>query len=229
VSDGALDQVNRFALALLALAVIFLALLVVLLAWGAPSGTIDKIADLANWLRRHNDTETKTIVTLGALVVTLVMVMVMIVELTPSPTQKMRVRKMTAGHAVITTREIASRIDADVTQAPSVTECRSTVAARGKRVDVVLDLHVEPGADLSRTADDACHRAHLLVERELGIELASRPRARLHYRELRLRGDAAPAPPPTGWERPPTSQGERHSEEERDDRPGPDTPEEAQA
>ncbi len=226
MSDDPIDQVNRFLAVVAALLVIFAALLVVMLAWGAPGGTIDRIADLAGWLRDHNDRETKSVLTLVSAVLVLLMLMTIIVELTPSPTQKMRVRNVKSGEAAITTKQIAERINAEVREVEHIADCQAIVAARGKRVEVVLDLHVDAGADLSRTADEACRRAQVLVEQKLGIELAQPPRARLHYRELRLRGE--PQPPrtmdPTGWERPAAS-----PEGERDQRGQPDAPEEAQA
>ncbi len=183
-------ELNRFVIVLVALLVIFAAVIVITLAWGAPDGSITRIADLADWLRRHNDGETKLIITLGGIVIVLAMLMAIILELTPSPTQRMRVRNVKAGDATITTREIADRINAEVLGIEHVAECASIVAARGRRVEAVLDLQVDAGADLTHLSEDACARVRRLVEEQMGVELAAAPRARLHYRELRLRGDA---------------------------------------
>jgi hypothetical protein len=210
VNDEPLEQLNRFAIIIAALGVVFLALLATLLAWATPDETITRIGDVAGYLRRHNDGETKLIISLVAAVLTLLMLMVIIVELTPAPTQRMRVRSMTSGGATITTSQIAARIDTEVMQIPHIAQCAAIVAARGKKVEVVLDLHVDAGANLAQTADEACRRAHVLVEDQLGIEMAAMPRARLHYRELRLQGEAAArtAGPETGWERPRTPEGD---------------------
>ena len=211
VSDEPLEQLNRFGIVLGALGVIFLTLLATLLAWGAPDETIGRINDFAGYLRRHNDGETKLIISLTAAVLTLLMLMLIIIEVTPSPTQKMRVRGMRSGGAAITTSQIGERIDAAVGQIPHIARCAAVVAARGRKVEVVLDLDVDAGAHLAQTAEEACRRAHVLVEEQLGIEMATMPRARLHYRELRLQGeDAAGAAPhrSTGWERPPTREGD---------------------
>ncbi len=191
-----------------ALAVVFVALVVVLLAWGAPDDTIQRITDFSDYLRRHNDRETKAIISLIAAVVVLLMLTVIIIELTPSPVRKMRVRSMKSGEAAITTSEIATRINTEVSDVPHVADCVGRVWARGTKVEVVLDLYVGAGANLAETADEACRRAHLLVEQQLGIEMAAMPRARLHYRELRL-GDGGPAPgastrESSDWERPRT-------------------------
>ncbi len=221
-----MDQVNRFAAVVAALLVVFAALLIVMLAWGAPDSAIGRIDDLAGWLRDHDGRDAKLIVTLASAVIVLLMLMAIIVELTPSPTQKMRLRTVTSGEAAITTKQIAERINDEIREAPHIAECSAIVAARGKRVEVVLELHVDPGADLARAADEACRRTQALVEQQLGIEMAQPPRARLHYRELRLRGEAQSRPDQdsTGWERP-----ARMPEGERDERGQPNAPEEAQA
>ena len=197
MSGDSEGELNRFLIVLLALLVIFAAALAVALAWGAPDRSIERIADLAGWLRRHNDRDTKLIVTLGGVVVVLAMLMAIIAELTPSPTQRMRIRKVKTGDATITTREIADRINAEIQRVEHIAECQSIVAARGRRVEVVLDLHVDAGADLTHTGEEACARMRQLVEGQIGVELAATPRARLHYRELRLRGDAPQQQPQT--------------------------------
>jgi hypothetical protein len=226
VSDNPQDRLNRFVIVVLALAGIFAALVVALLAWGAPDESIVRVADLARWLDRHNSTESRTIVALSSAVVALLLLTAIVVEFTPAPARKMRLRNVRAGEAVITTHEIAVRINAQVAAAPHVAACDAFVAAHRGRVEVTLDLHVEPGADLALTADDACGRTRALLESELGVELAAPPRARLHYRELRLLG-AADAPRklgPSGWERPAAN-----PEGDRDQRGNSDTPEKAQA
>ena len=228
MSDSPLDQANRFIIVVAAMLVLFAAALVVMLAWAVPSDAIGWVEDFGGYLRDHETREAKVIVTLGALVVSLLMVTLIIVQLTPSPTQKMRLRDVKAGDATIKTTEIAARIDGAVRSVPHVANCASIVAARGKRVEVVLDLQVGAGADLAKTADDACRRAQEVVQHEIGIALAAPPRATLHYRELRLRDQpknasaAAPVSAQTGWERP-------GDEGTHDERGNTDTPEEAQA
>ncbi|MBF6598893.1 MAG: hypothetical protein IVW36_00075 [Dehalococcoidia bacterium] len=232
-SDDPTDQANRFAIVIIALAVIFCALLVVMLAWGASAGSIARLNDFAGYLQDHDGRDAKLILTLGAAVVVLLMLAVVVIEVTPSPVVKMRLRGVQAGDASITTKEIAARVEAEARGVPHVRACTAVVAARGRRVDLVLDLHVDAGADLAQTADAACGRALLLVEQRLGITLAQPPRARLHYRELRLRDESLPpelrhstVAAAAGWAAPTTN----GPEEARDRRPGDaESSEEAQA
>ncbi len=222
MSDDPVDQINRSAVTLAALALIFVAAIVVVLAWGAAGTSIGRIEDFAGWLRDHDTRNAKLILTLGAVVIGLLSLTVIIAELTPAPQQKMRVRNVKSGDAVLTTKAIAECIEAEVRTVEHVAQCQAIVVARGKRVEVLLELHVDAGADLAHTADEACRRAHVLVEQNMGIELVARPRARMHYRELRLKDDGTPHPP-TGWERP-------HRDEGNDDeRRNAGAPEEAQS
>ena len=197
-------QFNRFTIALLAMVALFGALLIIALAWLEPDGSINRLQQGVDFLDDHRDRDGRIILTLIAVVVILLMLTVLIVQLSPPSSGRMPVRNMKSGSANITTAEIAAAIEAGVATVPHVATCEASVARRGKKVDVVLDLHVDPGADLAHTADEACRHAHVLVEQELGIELAAMPRARLHYRELRLGQDDAPAR--TGWERPPSEE-----------------------
>jgi hypothetical protein len=206
VSDDPLDQLNRFIISLVALVVVFAALVLVLLAWGATDATIGRVEDFAVYLRDHDGRNAKLVLTLSALVIALLMLTIMLVELTPSSTQRMRVRNVKSGEATLTTKQIAERIEEEVAGAAHIAGCRAIVAARGNRVEVVLDLHVDAGADLAQAADGACRIAHALVEERMGIALTQRPRARLHYRELRLK-DGGPQLPATGWERPARDEG----------------------
>ncbi len=221
MSDDPLDQINRAAITTVALLVAFGALLLVLLTWGAADGSIGRVEEFAGYLNDHNTRAAKMILSLGAVVVVLLMLSIIILEVTPSPTQKMRVRNVTSGDVQLTTTEIAARIEHEAQQVSHVASCRAIVSSRGQNLVVVLELEVDAGADLAKTADEACRLAHELVEQRMGLVLAERPRARLHYRELRLKDHASPAA--TGWERPHMGQGAH------DQRGSTDTPEEAQA
>lgn len=178
-------QTHRFVIALLALAAIFFALLAIILAWAAPDATIGRIDDFATFLSDHNDRDGKLVLTLAAIVVILIMACVLIVELVP-PSNQLRVGDVESGVVAITTEQIAQRIDAEVAGVEHVSGCRATVTPRGKKVEVVLDLDVDAGADLSKAADEVCRRAHILVEWQLRIELAARPRARIPLSRVTL-------------------------------------------
>lgn len=207
MGDDPLHQINRFVIVVLCLLLIAVSALVVALAWWRPDESIARVGDFAGWLSDRNNQDAKLILSLGAGVVVLALLTLIVVEMTPGDSQKMRVRNMKSGDAVITTKQIAERVNEETMQAPHVAACSATVVRHGKKVEIALDLHVDPGADLAETADEACRRAHVLVEERMGIGLTARPRARLHYRELHLRREGPPQElqaqrETPGWERP---------------------------
>jgi hypothetical protein len=204
MSDDPFDQANRLVIVALAALLIAATGVVVALAWWRPDASIARLEDFTGWLRDHNTDDGRLVLSLGAAVVILALLTLIVVELTPSGAQKMRVRDVKSGEAVISTAQIAERITAEVQAVPHVAGCTALVTRHGKKVDVILDLHVDAGANLADTADEACRRAHVLVEERMRIGLAARPRARLHYRELRLNAQPAESPPReiTGWEKP---------------------------
>src|SRR5262249_14398027 len=162
------------------------------------ASNIGRLEDFAGFLRRHDHNEEKLVLTMAGVVIVLLMLIVIIIEATPSAVQSMRVRNVRSGAAAITTKQIADRVNAEVAEVEHVASCTATVVARGKNVEVVLDLYVDQAADLAATAEAACRRAQQLVETQLGVGLAKRPSARLHYRELRLGAEASSAMPGSG-------------------------------
>src|SRR2546425_857864 len=100
MNEDGIEQFNRFLIVVAAIFAAFVALIVVVVAWGASTESIARLEDFTGFLRHHNHNEEKLVVTLGALVVVLLMVLVIIIEATPRSMQKMRVRNIKSGGAV---------------------------------------------------------------------------------------------------------------------------------
>ncbi len=222
-----MDVGNRLGIIIATLVLIFFALLVAMMAWGAPHESVNKLNDFVGFLRDHQDEDlAKLVTTLGAAIVILLGGLVIILELSPPVTAGVRIGPVRSGDATITSEVIAARVEQEVLAVDHVSAARVRVGGRGKRVDVEMDLDVDADAPLAQTGEQACSRTRDLLERQMSIPLVSPPRANLHYRELRItRGDAAgvpaeaePAPAATepeaqgvraGWQRPPAVEEER--------------------
>src|SRR5437867_12874602 len=76
-----MDLTNRAIIITGALIWIFVALLILLLAWSAPDKSIDRLADFANYLNKHNTTGAQLVVTFGGLIFALLGAMLIIFEL----------------------------------------------------------------------------------------------------------------------------------------------------
>jgi hypothetical protein len=230
-----MDLTNRVLIIGGALLWIFVLLLIILLAWGAPDQSIDRLGDLAGYLEDHNNTSAKLLITFGALILALLAVAIIIFEVAPPETGTLKVERVGAGEARISTDEIALRVEEEVRSVPHVAQVQATVLGRGLKAEISLDLHVGEEADLTATAEEACRRTRQLVEERMGVALTGPPKAELHYRELHVARDrpapevtAMPTPEPapqerqasgfTGWERlPPQAPAQQGT-------PGPFTP-----
>ena len=122
--------------------------------------------------------------------------MVIILEVAPPDTGTVRVAKVGAGRARISTDEISLQLEDELRNMPQINQVNATVLARASKAEIRLDLHVASEADLTATSDEACRRARELVEGRMGVELAGAPQAQLHYRELRVTRPSAPPAAP---------------------------------
>jgi hypothetical protein len=178
-----MDVTNRIAAVVFALLIMFLAFLVIMLAWGAPDESIKRIADLSGYLSDHNTNAFQALITFGALIVMLLGLTVIIFELAPPDTGSVKVAKVGAGDARIGTDEISERLHEELRSIPHLQDLEVQVRSRGNRADLRLELYVDPGADLTQTASEACTRAREIVEGRMGVELDAPPKANVHFGE----------------------------------------------
>ena len=181
-----MDLTNRVLIIGVALLCVFVALVVILLAWSAPDESIARIEDLANTLSDQNTSSTKLIITFGGLIFVLLAVIVIIYEAAPPQTGSLKVVNIGSGEARIATDEVALRVEDEVRALPQVSSVNAIIMARGQKAEVSLDLHIAPDADLAVTAEEACRVARVVIEERMGVALTSPPQAQLHYRELRV-------------------------------------------
>lgn len=158
-----------------------MALVVILIAWGAPDESINRLGDLAGYLDGHNTAAAKLIVTFGGLILVLFAVLIVIFEVSPPEGKILRVG---SGGGRIGTEEVAHRLEYEVGALPQVGHVQATVVARGQKAEVNLELHVAPATGLAVAAEEACRLARRIVEEEMSVALARPPQAQLHYREL---------------------------------------------
>lgn len=188
---------NRAVLVVLCLILIGGAVAATVLAWAAPNDSIDWLRDAATWLEDRNTDGTKALITIGAVITGMVALTVLVIELYPRSGTQVQVTDVVVGDAVLSTAAVGQRIEEAVTQVPHVSDVRAEVKAKRKGVLLSLDLHVDPEANLATVTDDACEAARNVLADKVHVALLEPPRARIHYRELRLKGRktgrAAPA------------------------------------
>jgi hypothetical protein len=234
-----MDLANRLIIVLGALLLMFAVALVILFTWAAAPDSVDRLFDFAEFLDDHSeDNGSRVIVTLGGLVVALLALVVVIAELTPPQAGQVPVRDVRAGDALLSTNAIAQRLQQELSAVPHITQIKSTVTARGKAVEVDLELHVDPDTNLALTSEEACRAVENLLGNQLSVEMARPPRLNIRYSELRLPEAATgtlpfePPPPleepPAEAERPPTTPAEAPEAAEEESPPVGETPTEAE-
>lgn len=181
-----MDLTNRILIIGGALIWIFVVMVIILLAWGAPDESIARVFDLAEYMEDHNTTEAKLIITFGGLILVLLAAIVVVIEVAPPQAGRLKVANVGEGEASIPSEEVAHLLEEELVKMPHLNQVQAKVQARGQKAEVNLDLHVGAEADLAATTEEACHRAAELLRQRIGVELARPPQAQLHYQELRV-------------------------------------------
>jgi hypothetical protein len=193
-----MDATNRVLAVGVALLWIFLIFVVILLAWGAPDQSIDRLGDLAGYLEDHNTNGAKMIITFGGLILALLGLIIILVEIAPPESGNVRIAKVGAGEALIGTDEVARQVEQEMQSVPHLRSAKVRVAGRGKKAELRLDLDVAAEADVASVATEACLRAREVVEGRIGVELEAAPRAQVRYAGGE-KVTMAPAPRPS-WQ-----------------------------
>jgi flagellar basal body-associated protein FliL len=204
-----MNLANRLIIVLGALLLMFAVAVVILFTWAAASESVQRLSDFVQFLHDHEeDNGSRVILTLGGIVVALLALAVIIAELTPPRAERVPVRDVRAGDALLSTDAIAQRLQQEVSMVPHVSQAKATVTAHGKGVEVNLELHVDPDTNLALTSEEACRAVENLLTNRLSVEMARPPRLNLRYSELRMAGAPAgvpPSAPPPPAEEPPTA------------------------
>jgi hypothetical protein len=178
---------NRLFLTLLCLAVVALAIAVLALTWTIPEDTIGWLRDATDWMTRHNQDTEKALLSLIAGVVAFLALVLVLLELLPD-NGDVRVTDLRVGGAVLSTADITQRVEEAVRTVDHVVNVKASVKAKGRKgVVVLLNLDVDPDANLMEVTDEACEAATDMLTNKVHVALAAPPQARLHYRELRFK------------------------------------------
>ena len=189
-----MDLTNRVLIVCGALIWIFLVMVVILLAWGAPDQSIDKLQDLATYVADHDDTPAKLILTFGGLILIMLALIVIISEVAPAEGGTLKMERVGGATASISTEEVALRLEEELRTFPQLKQVQASVKSRGQKAEIKLELHVNAEAELTSTAEEACRRARQLLEERMGVALAGPPEAQLHYQELKVGRSRKSAP-----------------------------------
>ena len=188
---------NRLFMILLAVALIAVAVAALALTWTIPNDTIAWLRDATDWMAKHNQDTEKALLSLIAGVVAFLALVLVLLELLPD-NGDVRVTDLRIGGAVLSTADITQRVEEAVRTVDHVVNVKAAVKAKRKGVAVLLNLDVDPDANLMVVTDEACEAATDMLTNKVHVALAEPPQARLHYRELRFKSRTVkePSAPP---------------------------------
>jgi phosphotransferase system glucose/maltose/N-acetylglucosamine-specific IIC component len=188
------DAFNRAAIVGLAFAWVILMALVILLAWGADSETIDRLGDLVSYLNDHTDNASKLILTLGAAALIVLSLTVIVAELVPAePAAQVRLESVTGATAILPTEAITQRLEQELRSLPQVQEAQAMVASRDRGLAVALNLTLAPDANVSSATEEACRVAQETIEQKIGVALVGLPTVQIRFGPATA---TPPTPPP---------------------------------
>lgn len=178
---------NRIVVLLLLVAVIAAATAVTVLAWTIPNKTINWLADAVQWLDDNDGDTEKALLTAGAIIVGVIALVALVVEVLPRRRNDVPITDIQGAQASLSTAAIAQRLEEAVRQVPNVADTKAYVRARRKGVEVDMDLHVDPDANLADVTEATSTAIRDVLGNRMHVALVAPPKTRLHYRELRLR------------------------------------------
>ncbi|MBI4301425.1 MAG: hypothetical protein HY664_02320 [Chloroflexi bacterium] len=142
---------------------------------------------------------------LVAAIFILLSLLLLLAEISPPRAAHIPLVGVTSGTAFLTAQAIIQRIKNDVQGLPQVLEVKPTVTVRSKMVDIRLDLHTEPIADVSAKTEEVCRIVRDTVENKIGIKLRQLT-VRVHHQSLPPQVTVLPKETRTGE---PTPEGSR--------------------
>ncbi len=189
---------NRGLAVFVALLLMAAAVALVALAWSQSQDSISSLGDAVDWLSRNDKDLQKVVLTAACAVVGFLALLLLMVELMPRAGPEVKVTDVKVGDATLSTAAIGQRVEEAVREVPHVASVRAFIRSKRKGVQVTLDLHVDPDANLAAVSDEACQAARDVLTDKVHVAMVELPRARLHYRELRLQrpGQYQPAMQP---------------------------------
>ncbi|MFH1486874.1 MAG: hypothetical protein ABIH46_12455, partial [Chloroflexota bacterium] len=107
---------------------------------------------------------------LGAIFI-LASLLILVAELTPAKVSAVQLAQVESGVALLTTDAIAQRIRHDMEGLEVVHRIEPKVIARGKVVDIILEVRTGPESDVTATSEEVGRLVRDSVEKKMGARI----------------------------------------------------------
>jgi len=175
------NNTNRTLIVAFAAAWIVLMAVVIFLAWSASADAIEEVADLADYLGKHNDDPGKLIITLGALVMVVLALLLIILELAPEDEEKELKVNQAGAITIVPAAALRQRLEESLLGLPEVSAARARVGSSDRGISTSVDLTVVPAANIATVSREATRVVVDTMQTDLGLPLAGAPSVRVAF------------------------------------------------
>lgn len=106
-----------------------------------------------------------------ALVAGVVSLVFLLVETAPRASGMVRLSQVTSGQGMVSQRTVEERLRRDLAAADEVIEVKPSVKAKGKGMELTLDVRLAANANLTAKTEELSQMARTILEGDLGILL----------------------------------------------------------
>jgi len=159
---------NRVVVVLLLIALILISAAVIVLPRQAITVAREFVAALDTYVSAFQGWVFMTIALLGLIALCIVLLWLELRRATPST---VRVEKISGGEARVAVESVAQRLQYNLDQLPQVLSVKPRVSARGKRVDVTLDIETTQDVNIPAKTEEMSQITRSVIEEQMGLKL----------------------------------------------------------
>ncbi|MGB9594616.1 MAG: alkaline shock response membrane anchor protein AmaP, partial [Anaerolineae bacterium] len=159
---------NRVVVVLLLVALILISAAVIVLPKPAITVAREFVAALDTYASTFQGWVFMTIALLALMALCVVLVYL---ELRRVPSKTVRVEKISGGEARVAVESVAHRLQYNLDQLPQVLSVKPHVSARGKRVDITLDIETTQDVNIPAKTEEMSQITRSVIEEQMGLKL----------------------------------------------------------
>ncbi len=159
---------NRVVVVLLLVALILISAAVVVLPKQALTVAGEFVAALDTYISTFQGWAFMTIALLGIMALCVVLLWL---ELRRPTSRTVRVEKISGGEARVAVESVAQRLQYNLDQLPQVLSVRPRVSARGKRVDITLEIETTQDVNIPAKTEEIGQITRSVIEEQMGLKL----------------------------------------------------------
>lgn len=159
---------NRVIVVLLLIALILFSAAVIVLPKQALTVATDFVEALGSYISTFQGWVLMTIALLGLIALSLVLLWFEVRR--PGP-KTVRVEKISGGEARVAVESVARRLQYNLDQLPQVLSVKPRVTARGKRVDIALDVETTQDVNVPAKTEEISEITRSVIQEQMGLKL----------------------------------------------------------